>query len=186
MLEQRIHPKQGGKLKAKLRYSQSLDPSQWMMEKMNSHGCYSIPGKEEMAPCSIGFAVIGSWVHTWPSSNTQTKPLDGCKQSPFYEASCSLSKTAVIEFVPLKSAIIFESDLVCSAAPHQNYRRPDGLAEMHHLTNATGCSSFTPFISSVTLCAFTPLLSTQFSIIKLNKFIFKTWDSYFKINFAKA
>ena len=104
----------GASSAAKLRYSRAWTLSQWMMGKMNSHGCYSIPGKEEMAPRSIESAVIGSWVHTWPSS-TQTSLWMAANSPPFLRGQgCSLSKTPVIEFVPLKSAIIFESDLVCS------------------------------------------------------------------------
>ena len=57
---------------------------------------------------------------------------------------------------------------------------------MHCLTNITIGSSFTIYelCDLVHLRHLSPL---QFLIGKnLNKFIFKTWDSYFKINFPKV
>lgn len=43
------------------------------------------PGKEEMAPRSIGSAVIGSYGHTWPSS-TQTSLWMAADSPPSYKA----------------------------------------------------------------------------------------------------
>ena len=115
------------------------------------------------------------------------QPLDGCKQSPLLRSQgCSLSKTAMIELLPLSKAPSSLSLAQSARGTTPKHRRLDGLAEMHCLTNITIGSSFTIYelCDLVHLRHLSPL---QFLIGKnLNKFIFKTWDSYFKINFPKV